>query len=60
MKTCADIMEMLSADFTAEYYHTFFSSKPGFFNNDWEFRVLLSRRMQMISLAAIMIYEGRW
>ena len=60
MKTCADIMEMLSADFTTEYYHSFYGIIPGFFNNDWAFRVLLARRMQMISLAALMIYEGRW
>lgn len=60
MKTCADIMEMLSADYTAEYYSTFLNIMPGYFNNGWEFRVLLARRMQMISLAAIMIYDGRW
>lgn len=52
MKTTADIMEMLSADFTLTYYHTFWYGV--------DCKVLLARRMQMISLAALMIYDGRW
>ena len=60
MKTTADIMEMLSADFTTEYfrYMTLQSAALRYYDSDMH--ILAARRMQMISLAAIMIYDGRW
>ena len=53
-------MEMLSADFTTEYfrYMTLQSAALRYYDSDMH--ILAARRMQMISLSALMIYEGRW